>query len=146
MLDRLLLERKAAQLARYLDELTTFNGVDFKTFSERFETRYVVERLMQLIVDEAIDINGHLILASHQPPPKDYRASFLQLPSLRVCPSSLAEALAPTTGLRNALVHEYEEINVKEVHRNIQPFLSLYPRYLHHVLAYVQHVNTRGKS
>ena len=138
MLDRLVVERKAQQLAQYLGELRAFEGVSFKQFLADMTTRYAVERLMQLIVDEAIDINGRLILASRQAPPKDYYTSFVQLASLGVYGRSAAQALAPTTALRNALVHEYEEINAQEVHRHIRRFLMLYPRYLRDVLKFIK--------
>src|SRR3989338_9885493 len=138
MLDRLLVERKARQLAQYLDELKAFEAMSLTAFTEDTTKRYAAERLMQLIVDEAIDINASLILASRHAPPKDYYSSFVQLASLGVCPRSLGLTLAPTTALRNALVHEYEEVDVREVHRNIRRFLSLYPNYLQSVLRFLR--------
>ena len=138
MLDRLLVERKAAHVAQYLDQLRRHGQIRLQRFTEDLTTRYAVERLMQLIVDEAIDINGHVILATRQAPPRDYYASFIQLGRLGACSRSLASSLAPTTALRNALVHEYEDVDVKEVHRNIQRFLSFYPRYLREVLRFVK--------
>lgn len=143
MLDRLLVERKAAHIAQYLDQLRRCGQISLQKFTADLTTRYAVERLMQLIVDEAIDINGHVILASRQAPPRDYYASFIQLGQLGACPRSLARSLAPTTALRSALVHEYEDIDVNEVHRNIRRFLSLYPQYLRHVLRFSQHASRK---
>jgi uncharacterized protein YutE (UPF0331/DUF86 family) len=138
MVDRRLVERRAQQLAHYLEALRGFKALSLKAFIEDATKRYAAERLMQLIVDEAIDINAHLILSSRHAPPKDYYSSFVQLASLGVCPRALALALAPTTALRSALVHGYEEVNVNEVHRHIGRFLALYPRYLRGVLEFVR--------
>ena len=144
MLDRLLVERKAQQLAQYLDALRAFESLSLKAFTEDTTRRYAAERVMQLMVDEAIDINAHPILASRHAPPKDYYSSFLQLASLGVYPRSLALALAPTTAVRNALVHEYEEVDINEVHRSIRRFLALYPRYLHAVVSFLHRRARRG--
>ena len=137
MMDRLVVERKAQHLAQYLNELKPLKGFAFNQFREDAIKRYAVERLMQLIVDEAIDINAQLILASRNAPPKDYYSSFIQLASIGALQRSFAEKLAPTTALRNALVHEYEEIDASEVHRNIKRFLTLYPRYLRDILSFI---------
>ncbi len=136
MLDRILLERKVQQLAHYVEQLRRFAHLGLQEFTQDIEKRYAVERVMQLIVDEAIDINGYVILASRQAPPKDYYGSFFQMAALGVYPRSLAVRLAPTTALRNALGHEYEEVDEREVYRNISLFLSLYPRYVRQVLAF----------
>ena len=143
MLDRLLVERKAQQLAQYLESLKVFEALTLEDYLEDETKHYAIERLMQLIVDEAIDINGHVILASRQPPPKDYYSSFIQLAALGVYPRSFALDLAPTTALRNALVHEYEEVDPHEAYCNIRHFLKLYPRYLKHVLAFLERKSPR---
>jgi len=143
MLDRLLVERKAQQLAQYMEELKAFERISLEQLTQEFTRKYAVERLLQLIVDEAIDINAQLLLGSRRAPPKDYYSSFFQAASLGVYPRSLAAALAPTTGLRNALVHEYEGIDTREVHRNIRRFLSLYPQYLRHISRFIQHASRK---
>ena len=42
----------------------------------------------------------------------------------------MAGALAPSAGLRNRLVHEYETIDDAEVLASVGALLQLYPRYI----------------
>lgn len=45
--------------------------------------------------------------------------------------------MAETAGLRNRLVHEYEEIKDAIVYRNIKKVLSLYQEYTGYIIKYL---------
>lgn len=62
-----------------------------------------------------IDINYHLITGNGHPPPADYFTSFLKLADLAILDRPFAERLAPSAGLRNRLVHEYDAIDPAKV-------------------------------
>ncbi len=62
-----------------------------------------------------IDINDHLLTESGHPPPTDYYASFLQLGTLGVLEATFAPRIAASAGLRNRIVHEYDELNPDRV-------------------------------
>lgn len=138
MADQPLLERKLQRLTTYLEQLASFQSLTYAQFEEDATQHYAVERLLQLIVDEAIDINTQLLLMHRRAPAKDYYSSFLQLSALRVCSAAEAKRLALTTGLRNALVHEYEEVDSQEVFRNIHNVLNMYPAYVRCVLRHLK--------
>lgn len=62
--------------------------------------------------------------------PDDYFGGFTKLGDLGVLPAELARALAPSAGLRNRLVHEYDAIDDGKVLAAVGTTLDLYPRYI----------------
>lgn len=56
---------------------------------------------------------------------------------LGVLPPELGRSLAPSAGLRNRLVHEYEALDDAKVLVPIGTLLELYPRYVQAVEAYL---------
>jgi uncharacterized protein YutE (UPF0331/DUF86 family) len=95
----------------------------------------VVERLLERMIGRMIDVNYHLLTEGGQPPPSDYYASFLKLAELGVVAPELARRLAPCAGLRNRLVHEYENIDPRQVFESLQ-------RARDDIVAYVRSVET----
>jgi uncharacterized protein YutE (UPF0331/DUF86 family) len=84
-----------------------------------------------------IDINYHLITESGSPPPPDYYQSFLQLERLGILPHDLTQAIAACAGLRNRIVHEYDEIDPARIHEALQTAARDVPQYLSHVHRYI---------
>ena len=72
-----------------------------------------LERNFQLIVDEIIDINLYLIKEKDLKPPQDFQSSFEVLSQAKILPHDFAVKIAPAVGLRNKIVHRYEDIDRK---------------------------------
>jgi uncharacterized protein YutE (UPF0331/DUF86 family) len=122
--------RKLVLLTQYLSELKKYKGVSDTEF---VKNHFAIERLLQLIVEIASDINAHILSEKGHPPPKDYYDSFIQLGAHQTLPTDLATALAPAAGLRNALVHAYEEIDQEQVKKSIEFVFTYFPKYIEHI-------------
>ena len=70
-------------------------------------------------------------------PPKDYYDSFIKLGTIRILPQELARALAASTGLRNRIAHEYDDIDHAKVHEGLRAATRDVPQYLRHVQSYL---------
>ena len=101
-----------------------------KITSKIWISKYAVERLIQLIVDLALDINNIILAYLQKPPASDYFNSFIDLAECGVLPESLAVKIAPSTGLRDRLVHEYETINDRIVFESISETIEQYIIYM----------------
>lgn len=73
--------------------------------------RRAIERLLQETIDAAVDVNNHVLRNLKLAPAEDYYSSFVQLGRAGILEPALAAALAPAAGLRNRIVHEYEELD-----------------------------------
>ncbi|MBI2265651.1 MAG: DUF86 domain-containing protein [Armatimonadetes bacterium] len=111
-----IVRKKLVHMTTYLRDLLTHRNISFEGFREK---HYEIERLLELLVVAASDIVFHLITARDEPVPTSYRAAFLRAGELGIISEGLSKNLARAAGLRNILVHEYEEIDDTVVHRSI---------------------------
>lgn len=82
--------------------------------------RDIVERNLEIIAQCCIDICHRIISITGVQKPADGREAILRMSALGVLPDDFARALAPISGFRNILTHEYLEIDWDEVYRNMQ--------------------------
>ncbi len=97
-----------------------------------------IERNFQLIVDAAIDINTAIIQKENMQPSDDYQGTFALMAKCSALPHELAFEIAPSVGLRNALVHVYEKIDPARVIHDIKRDIGQYRQYIKHIFEYVQ--------
>ena len=81
-----------------------------------FHAEVLAERYLERVIGRMIDINFHMITESGNAPPRDYYDSFLIMGTLGILPPDLARRMASCAGLRNRIVHEYDEIDPARVH------------------------------
>jgi uncharacterized protein YutE (UPF0331/DUF86 family) len=79
------------------------------------ERRLTVERALGVVVDLAVSINSHVAKAGGGQQARDYHDSFLVAARVGTITTELAERLAPHAGLRSALAHRYDEIDLDRV-------------------------------
>ncbi len=88
------------------------------------------ERLLQEMIEAAIDINTHLIIQQGYDAPEDYYQSFTRLGEIGLLSVDLAEKLAPSAGLRNRLVHRYDTLDDTRILEAVNTAQALYPEYI----------------
>lgn len=133
-----LVRRKLAHLSGYLRELQEYAGVTSETYVRPGGPRRAVERLLQLAIETVVDINVHIVTEIEGTPPPDYRASFLGAARCGAISAALADRLAPSAGLRNALVHDYAEIDDLRVHDSISLTLDGFHEFAASVVTWLE--------
>ncbi len=128
-LNKNLLKIKLRDLQQHLSEIETLAVLDLKTYQSDFVKRHATEKLIELIVEIASDINRQFIEFSGREPASTYFSTFEEMGEIGVLPKGLGAKLASTTGLRNRLVHRYEKIDHKAVHQALKPFVRDYQQY-----------------
>jgi uncharacterized protein YutE (UPF0331/DUF86 family) len=115
--DRAAVHRKLALLLGYADELHALVGRSGPGPAGNVARR-AVERLVQLVVEVAVDVNGLLAASASLPPPGSARESFELVARLGVVkPELAARFVASYVGLRNRIVHDYERLDDRLVLR-----------------------------
>jgi uncharacterized protein YutE (UPF0331/DUF86 family) len=97
--------------------------------------RKATERLLQELIEAAIDINTHMIVDSGHAPPDDYYQSLIRAGELGFLSPGLVEKLTPSAGLGNRLVHEYDRIDHSIILGAVTMAEELYPRYIQEISA-----------
>lgn len=133
MIDTELVKSKLSDFAGYFTELEPILKEEARIIIENSLKLHTVERLFQLIVDTAVDINTHIISASDFKVPDDYQSTFLILAENRILPMDFAVKIAPSVGLRNLVVHKYGRVDVKKMVGDIKSEIGQYREYMQYV-------------
>ena len=129
-IDRELVTRKLLLIAADIESLGPIAAKGLAAYLANTVDQAVVERRLERAVGRMIDVNYHLLTASGQPPPADYHTSFLRLAALGVLDSEFARRVARSAGLRNRLVHDYEDLDARKVFDALTEALRDVPVYL----------------
>lgn len=82
--------RKLARMQEYLGELAELTTCSFQDYRSDYKVRHAAERLIELVVEAAIDINTLVVSELRKRPPTDYYSSFIEMGELQVLPAKLA--------------------------------------------------------
>lgn len=137
---------KLLRINQHIKELRELKPSSYLEYVKDLKTKYAIERIMQLIVDLALDINNIILSYLGRPPSPDYFSSFIELSEYGVLEPKFAEDIAPSSGLRNRLVHEYEKINDKIIYESIDKFIEVYSIYLKEINQFITKQERKSKS
>lgn len=136
-------QRKLHLIADDLGHLGEFRDVSHDELVGDPIRLAAAERLLERIILRAIDINEHLI-ASLATGDEDrttrltYRETFERLADYDILDRDFADAIAPSAGLRNILVHEYNDVDHRILHGAIGTALAHYHRYVETVRGFME--------
>lgn len=138
IVDKTMIEREIVQIEKELSYLEEFRDFTFEQVAKDYKTHHVVERIIEIVVNAAIDINQHLIVSLGKGNlPFDFKESFLLLSDLEIYPRKFAEEISQSAGLRNILVHEYTKLDERKFYNSIKDCYKDYTKYCRYVLDYL---------
>lgn len=122
MVDPDRVRRLLGSLSAYRDRLAELRDMDAERYvrEQALAGRYLV----QVSAQSCIDIANHVIASEGWRVPADFRDAFTVLEEKGVLEGELAERLRALAGLRNRLVHVYEEIDDAIVHAALDAGLA----------------------
>lgn len=138
MIDVDLVRRKLSRLNMFLEELRPISQKSIEEYKDDHYLRFSAERLIQLIVECAVDVNNHVVVETDNRPPEDYRTSFVSAAKVKLISADLAERLKGSAGMRNILVHDYMEIDDEKVFNVIPAAIKDYKEYIKQAEAFVE--------
>jgi len=130
--------RKAQVIREGLEILGKLATMDLEKYRRDTVKRKAAERVLQQTIEAALDINAHILAGIGAGAPDDYYQSFIQMGENDVLDPELAKELAPAAGLRNRLVHQYDDLDDDLVFQSIGKALRLFPRYLQALVAFIE--------
>ena len=131
-----IVDGKINRIKGYLKEITPFLNFSVKDIVGDTEKLRALERIFQLIVDEVIDINQHFIKELGLDVSNDLEGTFHILGENKILPEDFVFKFAPVVGLRNRLVHRYEELDPKIFIESFQKDYSDFEQYLKFISDY----------
>lgn len=137
-MNKALIIRKLNQMESYLKDLEELVlSHNPKEVRKNPLLLHTAERLVQVLVDTMIDINVHIIISKDKSYDKT-QSTFLLLGEFGILPEEFAEKIAPVVGLRNILVHRYEELDKELFVRNLFKNADDFKRYIIHIYKFIK--------
>ncbi|MFO0774188.1 MAG: HepT-like ribonuclease domain-containing protein [Nitrospiraceae bacterium] len=130
MIDPTLVTRKMSLILQALPRLSKLADLPRDSYMNDPTHETLAERYLERTIGRMIDINFHLATEFEHGVPKDYYDSFVVLGSLGVMPHEMAKECAKAAGLRNPIVHEYDEIDAARVYEALAVAVRQIPQYL----------------
>ena len=138
MIDRQLITRKMSRILDDVAAMTRLSQLSRAQYLENSINEVLAERYLERAIGRMIDINFHLITEPGHAPPKDYHESFMRLGTLGVMTADLAKETAMAAGLRNRIVHEYDDIDPERVYEALSVAVRRIPVYLDHIQRFIE--------
>lgn len=128
---------KLKKIDGYLEEAKHLFRFSVEEILASSEKMHIAERLFQLIVDEILDVNQHFIKELNLEAAEDFESTFHILMKNKILPPDFANRIAPAVGLRNRIVHRYEELDPKLFIESFQKNYSDFEQYLKYINQYL---------
>ncbi|MBP9669776.1 DUF86 domain-containing protein [Candidatus Woesebacteria bacterium] len=132
--DTQIVTRKSKFVLEDLKRLEEYAKLSLEEYLDSFEAQMLTQRLLERILTRVIDINYHILSHKYQVIPTDYTDSFVQMMRSGEISSEMMEQMKPSAGLRNALSHEYDEIDSEKVYVGMKKTLEYVRGYLRYIL------------
>lgn len=112
----------------------------FDEVAKDWRSYTLVERLLEQIITRAIDMNRHMIAELGEGTERTFKheETFLELANLDVIDEKLAKQTAPSAGLRNRLVHDYNDTDPRIIYNSIGEALEDYSHYCEAILQFIE--------
>jgi uncharacterized protein YutE (UPF0331/DUF86 family) len=125
------------------EDLSELDNLAHYSFDEIFKDhiKYLAaERLLEKIIMRAIDINQHMIaeLGRGDEQVRGYEDTFYILSQLGIYGEEFAKQIAPSAGLRNRLVHEYNNTRQDIIYKSVNEAVAQYVRYCDSILKFIE--------
>jgi uncharacterized protein YutE (UPF0331/DUF86 family) len=134
------IRRKIKLIQEDLSELDHLAHYSFDEISKDHIKLLAVERLLEKIIMRAIDINQHLIaeLGKGNEQVRGYEDTFYILSQLGIYGEEFAKQIAPSAGLRNRLVHEYNNTKQDIIYKSVNEAIEQYVKYCDSILKFIE--------
>lgn len=130
--------RKLATIQQTVLALEVVKGISLEDYRTDVWRRKAIERFLQEGIEAALDCASHLVVRAGRPAPPDLYSTFLAAAALGALEPAFAQRLAPAAGLRNRLVHEYDELDDAKVHAALPQAVDDLTRFIAEVDAFLQ--------
>ncbi|MBI5300300.1 MAG: DUF86 domain-containing protein [Deltaproteobacteria bacterium] len=137
-LDKESLQSKINRIRKNLKQLKLFGDMSYTEYTKDSINTAVAERFLQISIQAMLDIGSHIIAEEGLGDPLEYRDIFSILIHAKILPKHRETAFLNMVGLRNRIVHLYEDIDHKRIHHFLKKDLSDFETFLKAATRYLR--------
>jgi len=124
VVDRDLIIAKAASVSAHLDRIAAKTDSGLEDFLSDVDRQDIVAFNLHIAVESCIDIAAHIISENGWGVPGSASEMFYLLEDKDILEPALTERMIKAVGLRNLIVHEYGEIDLKRLFTTVRDDLK----------------------
>lgn len=126
-----------------LKKLKLEKTISLEEYLKNYRTRAVIERLLQITIEDCISIGNMIISFENFKKPETYADIFIELAANNIIPENLKEEFVKIARFRNMLTHIYWEINDKLVYEIIQKHPCDFDAFIKNIKLYIEKKSQR---
>ena len=140
MLDKERIREKIKVIQKERALLEDFVGISFEDFvaNENIHEFYGALHHLQVALQAVLDICQHIVSQKLLGSYRENKEVFDLLQRKKILTPNLAENLKKAIGARNILVHQYEEVDSKQIYNIIQNNLKDFDRFIYEINKYLE--------
>ena len=142
MVDRGLVLRKLSELDTYLNQVREYAALKVSQYRKDWRTQRIVERTLQIMIEECVDIAGHIISDQKLRVPASYADSFRVLHEHGILKEDLCRRLEKMSKFRNLLVHHYDKIDPEIIIGILKKGLMDFEKFKKSILVFLEKQKT----
>lgn len=132
------IKNKIKFIQKELGLLAEYKDFSLQEIVSDYSKHTLVERILERIINDALDINQHIIAENEKiEVPNDYRETFDILSKMNIFPADFAAEISKSVGLRNILAHNYHKLDEEIFYNSIKSCLTDYTRYCEYILKFI---------
>ena len=132
------IQEKINKMTEYYEKfLELVKDISYNDYIKDYVKQMASDKLIELIIDTAISINNMILKKEKKDTSPNYYNSFINLAEAGIIDMDFAIKIAPSTGLRNVLVHQYEEVDDKQVYESFKDIEVYYKEYIELIKKYI---------
>ncbi|MDO9565580.1 MAG: DUF86 domain-containing protein [Candidatus Desulfaltia sp.] len=128
MVDRSLILRKLSELEECIEQIKEYSNITVDEYSNNWKIQRIVERTLQLMIENCVDIASHIISDRRYRIPQSYADTFSILHKEGILEKKLFDTMEKMAKFRNIVVHHYDKVDavivVNILKRYIGDFLN----------------------
>jgi uncharacterized protein YutE (UPF0331/DUF86 family) len=140
------LERRSVFIDTELSALPEYAGLTWDEYQKNHHKRREVERLIENLMNAAIDVAKIILASEKRTVPSTYREMLRLLGTVVPFSRNMAERLSGWAGLRNILAHEYLDLRWKPIHDFLEHGESHFRTFLQAAKEFLAHTTPQEGS
>ena len=130
------IEQHIQNMEEALTELGRYGNISFEEFQRDLSLRWIVEKGLEILIQNLLDIGAHLLASQIKNDWEDYGEVILKLGEHRVIPQAFSDKIKGMAGLRNILIHEYLKIDLDKLFDYLKYRLEDFVLFIQYIRAY----------
>ena len=140
MLNKEFIKIKIEYIQRDLSRLKPMADLTIDEAAKDYIKYAALKNFLMEVIGRAIDINEHIISEAGDAKleaPLKYRETFIRLGEMNILPEAFVKEISASAGFRNAIVHDYNNLDKHIVYKSIGDAIKQYTKYCGYILKFM---------